>query len=104
MKTKMEIVKMVEEYEAEAKKATYEPVYYKRHGEMVRRSYDKKVDTERFNELFKELHYSKEVKIFKCECCGKMVGYFELERWVCDFDEDHYICGHCYEEGMGEDL
>jgi hypothetical protein len=43
-------------------------------------------------------------KIFYCPVCGRMVNYYDLENWCCNFDKDEYLCSECYEEGMGEDL
>jgi hypothetical protein len=44
--------------------------------------------------------------LFRCQCCGRMVRYIDLERWCCDFSEgsEDYICSGCYEDGMGDDL
>ena len=108
MFTKEKVLKMVEEFYVEKEKTEYVPVYYKRNGAMIRRSYDKPKYTKRYEELFydedKKFLRSKEAQIFECECCGKMVGYWDLEAWVCDFEEDEYTCSLCYEDEMGEDL
>ena len=47
---------------------------------------------------------SEECKIFKCPECGRLLGYFDLEDWLCDFDNDEYICSECYELDLGDDL
>ena len=97
------ILALVDEMAEEKKKTEKVPVYYKRNGKMVRRSYDDDKYTERYKELFFG-DAIRSHKVFKCECCGKMVDYFSMERWVCDFDKGEYLCSGCYEEEMGEDL
>ena len=72
-------------------------------GEMKRRSYDDVIHTDLYNELFALLG-SDEAKVFKCEECGEMCSWFDLESWCCDFENGYYICGCCYEDAMGEDL
>ena len=52
----------------------------------------------------KEYELVSNAKIFKCEGCGEMCSYFDLEDWCCDFEKEEYLCSCCYEEGMGEDL
>jgi hypothetical protein len=102
MTTEMILALVAEMKEEETKTETI-PVYYKRHGQMVRRSYDDRKYTDRYKELF----YGDAIrshKVFRCECCGRMVDYFSLETWQCDFDEGDYLCSMCYEEGMGDDL
>ena len=97
------VLALVEEMHEEEKKTVYVPVYYKRYGKMLRRSYDDTVQTERYKELF----YGDAIrgqKIFKCCECKEKVDYFSLESWCCDFDKGHYLCAYCYEEGMGDDL
>ena len=61
------------------------------------------IHTDRYNELLALLD-SDEAKVFKCEECGEMCGWLDLESWCCDFEEGYYICGCCYEDAMGEDL
>lgn len=100
---KYEVIELIKEFQAESKKVTYEPVYYKRKGKLIRRSYDNIVHTARYHELRKVLS-SEETRVFKCEDCGKIYGYFELESWICDFENDNYTCCYCYEDSMGEDL
>lgn len=108
MMTKALVLQMVEEMHEEKKNTQRVPHYYKRHGQMVERSYPDTIYTERYKELFYDKEKrglrSEEGKIFRCGCCGKMVGYFDLETWICDFEEDDYTCSICYEEGMGDDL
>lgn len=103
--TKGEVMALVAEMKVEEKKREYRPHYYMRKGVMIERSYPDRIDTPRYKELF----YSDEspirkANIFKCECCGEMVNYFDLEDWTCDFDNDEYLCSICYEDAMGEDL
>ena len=103
--TKKEVLALVKEMREEEKKTQRVPHYYKRNGKILERSYPDYIYTERYKELF----YSDEspirkANIFKCECCGEMVNYFELESWTCDFENDEYICSECYENEMGEDL
>ena len=68
------------------------------------------VYTERYKELFfdneEKTLRSEAAKIFKCDECGEMVGYWDLEDWCCEFSENngHYICDCCYENEMGDDL
>lgn len=106
MKTTKDIIlALVKEVEEEEKKTVHVPHYYKRNGKMLRRSYDDHIYTDRYNELFySDKSPLRAQKIFKCESCGKMVAYYDLEAWVCDFDKDEYICSICYEDEMGEDL
>ena len=104
-KAQMKVLELVKEMRAEEAKRQYVPHYYKRHGQMVRRSYDDCVDTERYLELFHGQGGIRGVKVFKCCECGEMVDYFQLEAWCCDFDhEDGCICDECYAEEMGDDL
>lgn len=58
---------------------------------------------DRCKELRKILESDK-ARVFKCSECGRMVTYFDLEVWTCDFEEGEYICSLCYEDYMGEDL
>lgn len=104
MLTKKEILELVEEMEIESKKRIYRPVFYKYKGEMRRRSYDEIVDTPRYEKLLHFLYEDEKGRIFKCEDCGKMCTYGDLESWICDFKNDEYICSCCYEDAMGEDL
>ena len=88
-----------------AKFETIEPErvypYYKRHGKMIKRSYPDIIYPDVWRELHKQIS---EQRIFKCDECGEMVSYFDLESWCCDFEKGGYICSCCYEEEMGEDL
>lgn len=96
MFTFKEVMAMVTEAKAEEEKRSYE-------NEDI-------VDTKRYEELFfdkeEKTLRSNAAKIFKCNECGEMVGYWDLEDWCCHFSEDngYYICDCCYEEGMGDDL
>lgn len=99
--TKKQVMEWYAELKEEEKKTTYEPVYYKYRGEMKRRSYDKTVYTERYEELFSLIG---DAPVFKCKECGEMRTLWELEKWICDFEEGDYTCGMCYEDYMGEDL
>lgn len=96
MFTFTEVMAMVAEAKAEEEKRLYE-------NEGI-------IDTERYKELFfdneEKTLRSEAAKIFKCNECGKMVGYWDLEDWCCEFSEDngYYICDCCYEDGMGDDL
>lgn len=99
------VLVLVEEMREEQKKTVRVPHYYKRNGKMLRRSYDDTVETERFRELFYGNGGIRGVKVFRCNECGEMVDYFELETWCCRFDhKDGCICSMCYEEEMGDDL
>lgn len=108
----VEVMAMVEEAKKEEKNTKEVPHYYKRNGQMVRRSYDDTVYSKRYEELFfdkdEKTLRSEDAKIFKCDCCGEMFGYWDLEDWCCVFSEDenesYYICDCCYEDGMGDDL
>lgn len=100
----MKVLELVKEMKVEEGKREWRPVYYKRKGQMVRRSYDERVDTERYKELFHGNGGIRGVKVFKCCECGEMVDYFELETWTCDFERGEYLCSCCYEEEMGDDL
>jgi hypothetical protein len=103
MMTINEVMTLGMELEEEAKKVTYVPHYYMWKGQMKRRLGDDIIHTERYHELF-EILGSEEAKVFKCEECGEMCSWFDLETWCCDFEEGYYICGCCYEDAMGEDL
>ena len=103
--TKNEVMTLVVEMKEEEKKREYRPHYYMRKGVVMERSYPDRIDTPRYEELF----YSdnspiRKANIFKCNCCGQMVNYFDLEAWTCDFESDNYICSMCYENEMGDDL
>lgn len=100
----MKVLELVKEMKSEAEKTEHVPHYYKRNGKMMRRSYDDIVYTERYRELFYGNGGIRGVKVFKCEECGKMKDYFELESWCCDFNRGEYLCSCCYEEEMGDDL
>ena len=97
------VLTLVDELEEEKKKTVRVPHYYKYRGEMKRRFLDDFVYTDRYHELMK-LICSEEAKVFKCEECGEMCGWFDLETWCCDFEEGDFVCSFCYEEGMGDDL
>ena len=96
-----EILELVEELKIEEEKTIKVPHYYKRNGQMLRRSYDDEIYTERYDEIFEIIS---EAKVFKCCECGEMVTYFDLETWCCDFEGKEYICSCCYENAMGDDL
>lgn len=110
MFTFAEVMAMVAEARVEEKKTKVVPHYYKRNGVMKKRSYGDTVYTERYKELFFDTEEktlrSEAAKIFKCNECSEMVGYWDLEAWCCEFSEDngYYICDCCYEDGMGDDL
>ena len=101
MMTTENVLALVAEMNEEEKKDMRVPHYYKCQGE--RRSYDIIIHTDRYNELSALLD-SDEAKVFKCEECGEMCGWFDLENWCCDFEAGYYICCCCYEDAMGEDL
>lgn len=103
MMTINEVMAVVEAYEVERKNVKKVPHYYKRNGKMIERSYPDYVYSDRYYELDKILR-SEEARVFKCAECGRMVTFFDLEVWDCDFEEDEYICSLCYEDIMGEDL
>lgn len=96
MFTFTEVMTMVAEAKAEEEKRSYE-------NEDI-------VNTKRYEELFFDTEEktlrSEAAKIFKCDECGEMVGYWDLEDWCCEFSEEngYYICDCCYEDGMGDDL
>ena len=100
------VLDLVAEMNNEKAKTEYVPVYYKRNGKMIRRSYDDTKYTTRYTELFFSTQGGiRENKIFRCSCCGEYVDYFSLETWLCDFeDENGCICDSCYENEMGDDL
>lgn len=104
MMTIEQVLALVEECEQEKAKTQVVPHYYKRNGVMHERSYPDYIYTPRYKELFHDVLRREECCVFHCHVCGKMVGYFELESWCCDFEEGEYICSCCYEDGMGEDL
>lgn len=108
MFTTEKVLALVAEMEIEEKKTERVPHYYTRKGQILERSYPDYKYTARYEELFfdreKKLLRSEDAKIFTCRCCGEKVGYFDLEAWCCDFDNDSYICSACYEDEMGEDL
>lgn len=97
----IEIMDMVREYKAE--KPEHVPVYYRRRGQMVRRSYDNLVYSERYRELRKSIASH---RCFRCADCSRICSYFDLEEWTCDFSdlEEGLICSQCYESNMGDDL
>lgn len=98
------VLVLVKEMKEEEKKTVRVPHYYKRGGKMVERSYPDYVRTDRYNELFHGNGGIRGVNVFKCCECGKMVDYFALESWTCDFNRGEYVCSHCYEKEMGDDL
>lgn len=103
--TKMEILALVEEMNAEEKKTLKVPHYYIRGGQVRERSYPDYIYTDRYEELF----YSDESplrteKIFRSSESGEMLAYLDLEAWTCDFENDYYISSDEYAEIMGEDL
>ena len=100
----MKVMELVEEMKVEKSKEQRVAKYYKRHGQMIRRSYDDCVETERYRELFHGEGGIRNVRVFKCHRCGEMVDYFDLETWCCDFHKDDFLCSCCYEEAMGEEL
>lgn len=102
----IKVLELVKEMEAEEAKREYIPHYYKRNGQILRRSYDDRKDTPRYKELFhSEAGGIRGNKVFRCAECGEMVDYFDLESWCCDFEEeDGLVCSCCYEDGMGWDL
>lgn len=104
MYTKADILALAAEYRYESEHRTYVPVYYKRHGQMVRRQFDDVVYSERWHELGSLTSPLRTEHIFKSSESGKMLAYFDLELWLCDFDEDYYISKYEYEDAMGEDL
>ena len=103
MMTINEVMVLAKEYEVERKAVKKVPHYYKRNGQMVERSTPDYIYSDRYYELSKILRSDK-AKVFKCSECGEMVTYFDLETWVCDFEEGEYTCSLCYEDYMGEDL
>lgn len=99
----MQVLGLVEEMKLEETKTIRVPVYYKRHGKMVRRFCDDYQYTDRYKELlFGDVIRGQ--KIFKCHSCKEKVDYFSLESWCCDFNKGSYLCASCYEEEMSEDL
>ena len=97
------VLALVAEMNEEKKKDAWVPHYYEFRGEIKRRFFDDIIHTDRYNELSALLD-SDEAKVFKCEKCGEMCSWFDLENWCCDFETGYYICSRCYEDGMGEDL
>ena len=107
MTTEMKkVLDLVAEMRNEEAKTERVPVYYKRNGKMLRRSYDDWKYTARYTELFHSPEGGiRENKIFICSCCKRYVDYFSLETWLCDFeDKNGCICSECYENDMGDDL
>lgn len=95
MRTVKEVLALAEEFQS---REVSQLIHYvgPRGGQHVRH-------TKRWLEL---LHILDEDKIFRCNVCGDMVSYHELEHWCCNFDdlEEGLVCACCYEEEMGEDL
>lgn len=103
--TKIEILALIEEMNAEEKKTVKVPHYYKRNGKMLERSYPDYIYTARYEELrYNPTSPLRTEKVFVDAETHKAYAYFELERWVCDFEEDHYISSEEYEDEMGDDL
>lgn len=98
-----EVMDLVKEYKEEEKKTKRVPHYYKRNGQWLERSYPDYIYTDRYRELNRLLR-SPKARVFKCADCGKMVGYFDLENWMCRVEDGYFLCSMCYEEGMGDDL
>ena len=96
------VLALVAEMNEEKKKDELVLHYYKYRSGKTRNSYDI-MHTDRYNELLALLD-SDEAKVFKCEKCGEMCSWLDLESCCCDFEEGYYICGCCHEDAMGEDL
>lgn len=120
MMTLAEVRALVVELNIEDKKTKKVPVYYKRHGQMVRRSFDDRVPTERYLELLRLLD-SEEAKVFVCEDCGERITCFQAASWCYERDDDvfgdynfgvfdamerdgYVICSCCLEARYGEDI
>lgn len=103
MMTKTEVMELVEEYKKEEAKTIRIPHYYIHNGIVCEHPYPDIVRTNRYNELFYHILNSDEAKIFKCDYCGEMIGYFDLESWCCDFDNNEYVCNCCYEQNQLDD-
>ena len=104
MKEMKKVLALVEEMHEEEKKTQRVPHYYKRNGKMLRRACDDIIYTERYKELFYGNGGIRGVKVFKCHVCGKMVDYFNLESWCCDFSHKNgCLCSDCYDNEVGEE-
>ena len=57
-------------------------------------SFEDVIHTDCYNETF-DLLCSEEAKVFKCAECGKMLTWFDLDLWHCDFEKEYYICRNC---------
>lgn len=68
---------LVDEMLEEKKKAVRVPVYYKRKGQIIRRSYDDIKYTDRYTEL---LHLISNEKAFICPSCGKRLPTLNCAR------------------------
>lgn len=105
MKMTMEqVMALVAEYKMEYNKTQRVPHYYMRNGRLVKRPYPDIIYTKRYDELFHDILRRDECKIFQCSECGEWFGYFDLESWCCDFENEKYICPECYEIEMDDDL
>lgn len=95
---------LVDEMNEERKKRVRVPVYYKRHGQMIRRNYDDTVDTERYNLLFyKKEGGIRENRCFTCQNCGCKCDYFEIAWWLYE-DHNEMICTDCEAIAFGDDI
>lgn len=94
---------LVDEMEEEKKKTKRVPHYYKRNGQMLRRSYDDTIETDRYRELFYSAEGGiRDNKCFTCEECGDKVDFFSVGWWACA--DGHCVCSCCVEEAYGDDL
>ena len=84
-----EVKNLITEYQKEEKKIDYNDENWE--------------FSERYKEIEKIL-YSDEARVFKCEECGEMWSYFEIQDFASDFEKNIYVCVCCYENEMGEDL
>ena len=101
MMTIKEVIALGQELDKEFHNITYVEQHYRYRGEERVRKVPQ--NSARYKELIKILA-SDEARVFRCEDCGEMCTWIELETWVCDFNKGYYICGCCYESAMGEDL
>ena len=93
----MKVMTLVAEMQIEACKSTFPPARYDKNGKQIYRQDYEEIKTERYNKLFYGDGGIRDVKVFKCKCCGKMVDYFQLETMCCDFYNDDYLCAQCYD-------
>ena len=99
----VEVMAMVEEAKKEEKNTKRVAHYYKRNGQMVRRSYDDTVYSKRYEELF----FDKDEKTLRSEDAkGRIIedNDDDIDIFSEDENESYYICDCCYEDGMGDDL